>query len=334
MRSSNADAVDKRDVAGADEKLMIARTCDHSGGVAHLAARVLSLLLSALLLSAAKRPLPQGELVLDSDHPVVDATLAGVPVRLRVDLAHQDAIELNPETAARLAVKWEGAVPTEVGRVLVSGREAIARLQVAGVALPVLVAEHGRACCADADGAVPPGLLPYAVIRWRRPAAPEPTATRYLPLFYTPETGYVSAAPGGPPKLRIRFDAIQRETIATASAGALLAREWGGAWDGPSSRTTMAFGVERPIRRMRFDKPGTLAGFALPSLAVRLADFGGHERLPTDAALPGDIVVRHRYAPQHGWPMVTLGADRLDRCREIAFTAQPLGLSLSCDFAS
>ena len=293
-----------------------------------------ALLVASLALPAAHRAPAKGELVLDAASPIVAVTIDGIPLRLRVDLAAQDAVELNPGAAARLPVRWQGDLPLDVGRVRLPGRAALASLVMEGETVPVQVADHGRDCCKEADGAIAPGLLPFATVRWQRAQAPEPTATRTLALEWAPETGYAAPVPDENATVRVRFDPFAPETSATAAAGALLARAWGGHWAGPPTRITAAFGVERPARPISFDHAGTLASFPLPRLLVRLADFGGSERLPVEPSEPGDIVVRRRMGRQHAWPVVTLSADRLNRCREIRFDTQPLSLTLSCAFTS
>jgi hypothetical protein len=286
--------------------------------------------LVAILLLVAARPLPPaGDLVLDAADPVVAVEIAGVPMRLRVDLSVQGPVELNPAAAARLPLRWEADLPLDVGRVRLFGRVALADLRLAdGRTVPVQLADHRRECCAGVDGAVPPGLLPYRSVSWRRADAPEPTAALVLPLRFRDETGYEGDS--GVAGVSVRFDPFRPDSLATAAAGARLSRAWGGRWDGPPGSRMVAFGVARPVRPLAFDRPGSIAGFPIAGLPVRLADFAGHGRLPADPTTPDEIVVSRRVDPQHAWPAVTLGDDRLRRCREIRFTARPLALTLRC----
>ncbi|WP_116089633.1 hypothetical protein [Sphingomonas crusticola] len=287
---------------------------------------------AALLLTAAHKPLPpSGELVLDAANPVVEVQIAGVPLRLRVDLDQHDNIELNPAAAAALsALKWEAGLDTDVGRVRLHSRIAPAILRIDGREQPSQVAEHGRNCCAGSDGAIGPDLLPFATVRWRRDAAPSPTATRTLSLADSPMFGLSAAGDIG--KLRLRFALTQPETVGTAAAGALLAQEYGGHWNGAPRHVTLAFGVSRPARIIAFARNVNLAGFPFDQLLLRISDFAGEARLPTDPVDPGDIVVTRHLDRQRAWPAITLGADRLSRCAEIAYTAVPRTLTLRCAF--
>ena len=115
-------------------------------------------------------------LTLDAADPVITVTVAGQRLRLLVDTAQADAIELDPAIAARLPLAWTQGRDLEIGRVLLRGRTAQTVLEADGRAMPVLVATHGRAI-GTADGLIGPDLLPYATIRWRLAGAPPPTDT-------------------------------------------------------------------------------------------------------------------------------------------------------------
>jgi len=284
-----------------------------------------------LLLTAAHKPAPpSGDLILDMANPVIAVEIDKVPMRLRVDLDREDSIELNPASAARLPVKWDEGAEMDVGRVRLANHVAGVSLGVDDRIVPAEVSQHGRDCCLGVDGVIGPDLLPFATVRWRNAVAPSPTASRTLPLDADENNGLSAGAEAG--TIRVRFALGIPETIGTAAAGAALARVWGGHWDGPEQRVTLVFGIKRPARPMVFARSGTLAGFPLGRLLVRLSDFAGDAKLPADPAQAGEIVVAHHLKRQHSWPAVTLGADLLSRCAEIVYTAIPRSLTLHCAF--
>lgn len=289
------------------------------------------LILPALLLTGAHKPQrPSGDLVLDAANPVIAVEINGIAMGLRVDLDRQDSIELNPAAAARLPVQWDEGAQMDVGRVRLANHVAGVSLSIGGRTVPVEVSQHGRDCCADADGVVTPDLLPFATVRWRNAAAPAPTASQVLLLDASENTGLSAATDAG--KVRVRFALGAPETIGTAAAGAELARLWGGHWSGPERRVALVFGITRPARPMAFAHPGLIGGFPLDSLLVRLSDFAGDEKLPADPVPAGEVVVAHHLQHQRAWPAVTIGADRLSRCAEIVYTAVPRSLTLHCAF--
>ena len=288
------------------------------------------LLPAALLLMAAHKPPPLGDLMLDAANPVILVQIAGMAVRLRVDLDQQDTVELNPDVAARLPLPWEDGMEMEVGRVRLQSRVARAVMRIENRDVPVQLSEHGRDCCHGADGAIGPNLLPFATVHWRRTDAPSPTGSRSLSLVDSAMTGL--SAPSEVGKLRVRFALKLSDTVGTAAAGAILARTMGGHWNGDPGRVTLAFGVSRPARALAFARPVRLAGFSFDSLLVRVSDFAGAEELPSDPVDPGDVVVVRHLERQHAWPAVTLGNDRLSRCAELTYTALPRTLTLRCAF--
>lgn len=289
------------------------------------------LIASALLLVAARKPLPpSGDLMLDAADPVIAVEIQDVPMRLRVDLDRQDSIELNPAAAARLPVQWEDGGPMDVGRVRLASHVAGVLLKVDGRVVPAEVSQHGRDCCAGVDGVIGPDQLPYATVHWLNKSAPATTASQMLPLEASDTTGLSAASDAGTTRLRFALGAP--ETIGTAAAGAELARLWGGRWSGDERRVALVFGITRPARPMAFARPGLVAGFRLDRLLVRLSDFAGDEKLPADPARAGELVVSHRLEKQVAWPAVTIGTDHLSRCAEIIYSANPRSLTLYCAF--
>lgn len=275
---------------------------------------------------------PAGELVLDADRPLIEVRVAGVALRLRVDPGQWDAIELNPDAAAKLAVPWAADRDLQIGRIELDGRTAQTILEVDGRKLPVLVAQHGRAAADDADGVVGPDILPFAAVRWRRPGAPAPNDSLALPLDLAGRTGLTAAAPALPVPVRLRFSLMRPTSEATAAAGSLLAQRFGARFEGPAEPLPVLFGISRPARPMRFDRPPALAGFRIARVMVRIADFRGDNPLPRDAVPDGEIVVAGKDHPQPALSWVTLARDRLGACVEITYRANPRTLILSCAF--
>ena len=127
------------------------------------------------------------------------------------------------------------------------------------------------------------------------------------------------------------------ETVATASAAALIAETNGGHLEHAARDVVVAYGVTRTVRDMTLDRPIAPLGFRLDHVAVRIGDFAGDTSLPEPIATPGaddEITVRHRrLPPQFRWPAITIGRDLLGRCPGIAFhrggegAAPSIGLS-------
>jgi hypothetical protein len=146
------------------------------------------------------------------------------------------------------------------------------------------------------------------------------------------EHGLQVAVPVGSEQVYAAFSIDRSETVASSSAGAILAKAHAGRLTGMEGSTIAAFGVSRPTRTISFTHPFRLTGFAFDQLPVRIADFAGHYDLPTPPPEPGDIVVKKRNRQQEAWPLVLIGRDRLDRCTEISFATQTRMVTLTCNF--
>ena len=286
-----------------------------------------SLLLLPLLL-AARGPAPKGELVLDAARPVIAVRIEGVALQLRVDPGQWQVIELNSDAVARLPLTFEEGHDVEVGTIILPGRVAAGRLDVAGVRRPVTLATHAVAPATDADGTIGPDLLPYAIIRWRRADALPPTDRRTLAVDYDSGTGF-AALDGSIP---LHFTLALPTSFATGAAGSALARDRGGNFNGPAAPIAVPFSQTRLARPLELARPALLAGFRFASMPVRISDYRGKNPLPADPVAPDDIVVSHRVRPQPAQSWVTIAADRLSHCAEIVYTAVPRTLTLACAF--
>jgi hypothetical protein len=290
------------------------------------------LILVALALAApagARRPPPPpdlGAVTLDRTDPAVEARVAGVSARLAVVL--DDGVFLAPAFADHVPLAWEKAGYEEVGRVRVAYRDAAAEVAVAGVARPMRVTVHEGPCCAGHDGAIGAADLPWSVVRiGRGGTSPE----QRFPAASDDQSGLNIPWRVGNGIIHVVLSPDLPETVATASAAAMLAKAYGGHFEGTARQASLAFGVTREVRDMALDRPAPVLGFRLERIAVRLADFEGSGKLPQDKAGEG-ILVRHApQAPQHGWAAITIGRDLLGRCPLISVYRDEALIGLVCD---
>ncbi len=290
------------------------------------------LILAALLLAeplGARRPPPPppdlGTVTLDRMDPVVDATVAGVPAKLAVVL--DQGVYLAPPFAEKVPLPWKPGGYEEVGRVRVPFRQAAGEVAVAGVATPRALSVHDGPCCRGHEGAIGAAELPWSVVRFgegsgageqRYPAENDDESGLSIPWRVGKSTVHIVLAPDAP------------ETLATASAAAIIAGTYGGHFEGQARQAVIAFGVNRQVRDMVLSRAATPLGLRLDRVAVRLADFEGTGKLPQERA-GGGILVRHAPpAPQHGWPALTIGRDLLGRCPVISVYRDEAAIGLVC----
>jgi hypothetical protein len=281
-------------------------------------------------MAARSLPPPTGELRLDIADPVVTVMIAGVALRLRVDLDQHDVVELDRNAVARLPLRFEAGPIDAVGRVDVPSVVAGAAFQMNGRPVAVTLSSHGP-CCDGADGTIGAAALPYGLVRFVRSGGGTGGAPRTFPLAMDASHGLYLRQPLGRETLRLGFSLARGETMATAAAGAILAQAQGGRFEGGYAPVPIAFGVERPARTIAFARPVTLAGFRFDRVRTRTADYAGRRVLPREPAESGDIIVSRRQAAQREWPGVVIGRDRIDRCGEIALQPAALLLTLRCE---
>lgn len=310
--------------------------------MARIPASAITLIALAALASPATArdrgpPPPTGELLLDMDDPVINLMVGDVPLKLRVSLNQKRLIELNPDAAQRLRENpptrqfaFESGFEAQVGREIVRGIQAAAPVSINGRDMLVSVASHERPCCADVDGEIGIGLLPYAVIRMQRGTGPDDVAT--VATFAIDDNvvhGPQASQVVGRDTIFLQFSLERSDSVATGSAGAIVARRYGGRLAEPGM-TVAAFGIERPVSMLALKSRADIAGFGFDRIAVRTADFAGREQFPSDPDEPGEILVKRKVTQQEAWPVVLIGRDRLDRCSEIRFDGITHQLSLRC----
>jgi hypothetical protein len=283
-------------------------------------------------------PPPTGELLLDMADPVITQKIGDVPLRLRVGLEQKRLIELNPEAVDKLRAdppdkhfQFEDDADAYVGRTMLKSIAAVALVRIHERNMLVTLSSHGRDCCEGVDGEIGIDLLPYATIRFVRRGASEAGRNLDFVIGDDSEHGPQAAWPLGAQSLYLQFSLTRPDSIATASAGAILAHRFGGRLGG-DGKSTGAFGIERPTTMLTLERPADLAGFRFDHIPVRTADFAGHFSFPEDPNEPGEILVSKRTTQQEAWPVVQIGRDRLDRCSEAVYDMITRRLTLRCRF--
>ena len=145
------------------------------------------------------------------------------------------------------------------------------------------------------------------------------------------EHGPEAAIPFGLHSVFVQFSLTRPDSVATASAGAILARSFGGRLEGEGT-SIAAFGISRRTTMLTFRQPAELAGFRFDRIPVRTADFAGNFDFPSEPDDPDGIVVKKRTTQQAAWPVVLLGRDRLDHCSEAVYDTVARRLTLRCAF--
>lgn len=180
-----------------------------------------------------------------------------------------------------------------------------------------------------------PWALPAPVVKFNLAPASAGEAKSVLPLSGRLSWWVASTVLEiGGKKVRFAFAPQFPRTIASAAAGSLLVREFGGGFVGPPARTRLQHGVDRPIRPVRLARPLRLGSVALEDVLVRTADYGRAGGIPDDAVdpseAPDEIVVTGRKSSSKVSYLVYIGADVLSGCSSIMFDKKAKTITLAC----
>jgi hypothetical protein len=225
---------------------------------------------------------------------------------------------------------------SRIGSVRIDGRAEQVALGFPFGAVPAWAVWHAADTYDRADLLLGPHALPSAVVRFQlRPEQPGEQSF-ILPLddanrWWLATTTLVVDGH----ELRFALAPQFATSVASAAAGAALARTYGGGFAGDVRPVLIAHGVARPVRQLAFDRALRIGGLALPAVLVRTRDYGSTEGIgeqanddPSEDA--GDIVVtgrRQRSAPLY---VVYVGADALSGCSSITYDKDAKLIRLAC----
>lgn len=289
--------------------------------------------------SSQRDPLLPLALEVHPGRPIV-AVIAGQQVRLMVDGDVGARRIMNGSLAQKLALRGSGIQ----GAVRFGPIELIALSRSIATSINGLAPkkirwhwfEHDVA--PGADGLISPAVMPYAIVLFRL-RAPDPKDTTQSLQFRGPGTfgfsGGDAELPVGDETISVGAAFDRRETIVSASAGALLARTHNGQFDGEIIQRPVRYGIIRPIRLMRFTTPVRVASLTISSVYVRLAEpgvSGFPENSRGDAITVDDneIVVRGERSHRNPRLIMSIGSDDLARCGSIAYENNTHRLTMSC----
>lgn len=276
-----------------------------------------------LLVSAA--PLPNLAIGLDG---LVNARSGTQPLRWLMLADGASAPILNRAAAQRLGFKpgWFGAT-VKVGPVRVPGSTAVMRFSIGAFEFKRRMGWFERDIAPAYDGMLGPGAVPFPVISFKL-RAPQPCEqVMTLPLVDSGLQGMGTSY--GKPAIMVQFDPQRARSIATAAAGADLARLLDGELFGAVRQEHARFGVMRPVRELRFARPFMVAVLRLNAMLVRTSDYGNTGAIRDADADPSEIVVTAK-SKVKAIRVIHLGADALQHCSSLVFDKPRRQLRLSC----
>ena len=292
--------------------------------------RVLFLSL-VVLAGLSGRSASAAELAVDAaSNFLIDATINGHPVRLRVDPETSGYVLLNADAVARIGLRRSLLRSrTRIGPVRLDGWSKVAELSIGGVTGDRRMVWLDRAVVDGADGLIGPADMHYDRVTFTLGESRAGETRVELPLAFVRQAGLSYPLQAGDDVIHVQFSLIKPDSMATAAAGARIAERHGGQWAGPVREQPIEFGVSRPVRPLRLASPVELQGFGFDRFLVRTTDHrGGLDLPPEPDADPDEIVVSG--SRQQAMFALTLGLDRLGRCSRLVWDNVARTLALEC----
>lgn len=291
-------------------------------------------LLAAILVTAEQAPDQPRMLVLDGEKGfVVPVSINGETLRLRVDPAASGLVVLNPDAAKRArlepdrlrtppgfpGVRYRKAW-ARIGPVQLEGHAGRAAAIIGGATVRLNAIWFDRDAVEGADGTISVHHLPYDSVRFEF-AAPAPGESETaIALEYGESPGlYHRYTPGGEP-VAVHISVHRPASVATAAAGAVIARNHDGSWAGDDERRPVSFGIARPVRPMALGAPLLIEDLPVERFLVRTLDHRGDFDLPSDGPPdPEEIVVTAALRGQPPRLNLVVGRDQLARCSSLTY---------------
>ncbi len=288
--------------------------------------------LGCLALLSLSRPAFAADLVVRAaDGYLIDTTINGQPVRLRVDPETSGYIVLNAATAERLGLRRTMiGSQTRIGPVRLTGASRVAELSIGEWTGRRRMVWLDREAVEGADGLIGPADMHYDRVTFEI-APPRPgERTVELPLEWERSFGLFHPLQIGDQIVRVQFSTSKPATLATAGAGAHLAAQLDGTWTGEARDAVIEFGVVRPVRPLRFGRPLEIAALGIGGVLVRTGDNRGDLSLPPDPDADPDEVVVTAGSRQRALFTVHVGLDRLLDCSRMIWDSGARRMTFSC----
>lgn len=283
----------------------------------------------------------QSELILQADDPL-EVTVGNERLKVRVETGGIDRPVIDPEIVARLGIKPAeilGKATLRIGRTRVlTGRNRPMTFSVAGATQKARIFWFEGAGDDPADGTIGPWGLPQDHVEIRLGGSG--TALYQFPLFGSASNQSWTSFKhdGGVVGLTFAVEDQGPYPIASAAAGAAIAKAYDGVateqiWD-----ETIILGIRRPVRLVKLGRPLVVGPFSINEIAVRVRDgrdglgSGDGIAMPVDPSDdPSEIVVtaNNKKGPAPVFTF-TIGRARLQQCRSVSYIKSAKEIRLAC----
>lgn len=265
----------------------------------------------------------------------VAMTINDQPVLFRLAPDAISVPTLNDDAAKRIGLK-----PSMIGYIYVIGAEKIGfrtdnvKYRANDAPFKRRTAFSNRNLVSGADGIAGPETFPFrrTIFILRDPRPSDRAIT--LPLdteMGRSQTG-VRIDVGGRP-IYAAFSLDRSESLVTATGGKWIADALSGRFDGEAREAPILYGVARPIRSLKLDRPLMLGELEIRDLAVRVSDIGNAQGIAEGPALeqdPNEIVVSSESKRKVPNQRLYIGMETIGHCASITYDFDARTVTLMC----
>ncbi|KEO91159.1 hypothetical protein EH31_00410 [Erythrobacter longus] len=242
---------------------------------------------------------------------------------------------LNDDAARRIGLK-----PSMIGYVYVIGPERISfrtdnvRYLADATSFKRRTAFSNRNLVDGADAIAGPETFPFRrtifILREPQPGDREITFPLDSELGRSQTSVRIDI---GDRPIYAAFSLDRSESLITATGGKWIADANGGWFDGDARDTPILYGVARPIRSLKLERPLMLGELQVRNLAVRVSDVGSSRGIAEGAAPeqdPNEIVVSGDGKRKVPSQRMYIGMDTIGHCASIAYDFDSATVTLRC----
>lgn len=258
--------------------------------------------------------------------------VSGQLLRIQASPSSSPTLILNPDAAERIAMgKGMFGARVNVGPTVISGRTAVLTYEVAGRRDKRRAVAFERAIAPRHDGTMGPEAFPHQKIVYRLRQASPGERRIALPMADDGFAGAGTMIRVAGEDVFVKWALHRRLTIATAGAAADVAVAQNGLLEGEPWRETIAFDVQRPVRRLRLRDPLVIGPVTLESILARTADYGDASAIADAEADASEIVVRgNGKAKGRTRRVLEIGSNDMQHCSSLIFDKPARKIILNC----
>jgi hypothetical protein len=291
-----------------------------------------ALIVASLASAALARKMPLSTLVI-GPNATVDGQVASQSAKFLFKANGPSTLILNPDAAVRFGLKtgFIGiGLRIKVGPVGIAGNTSVTRYSVNGYEQKKRIAWFVRPVATGYSGTLGPSAFAQNVVTLQLRPSKSGEQTHMFPLVDRGYLGVGTWAKVGKQQIFVQWDMSSRHSSATAAAGAALAASNTGQFVGKVWQDAIAFGVERPVRRMTLSSPFRLGPLHIDSFVTRTTDYGDTRGIPDADADQNEIVVLGKSKSSKAISTVAIGTDAMVSCSSITFNKKLKQILLRC----